>query len=322
MSDVYNDMMKSYEDSHNKKISTVKKYNLKNYFSTYLEDGVLAATKNVRILPPTEGSKVPWIIKMGHKIKIDGKWKTFACLKHEEGKECPFCEAREALLATGKDSDKKLAKTYNVKKMYILKVIDRDALDFTSDETRESSVNGIRFWRFNHDYRKTGTLDKIMGVMGAVKHDITDPITGRDIQINLARDTENRPVIQSITYPLESTKLSDDENQMNTWLNDNRTWRDVYSIRNYDYLAIVVTGETPVYDKAKEMFVSKEKRERIAAESEKLDNDDYDSELRMGGDSFLSETPTTPQTTQVDVNQSQVQSGGLQPEDDDDDLPF
>jgi transcription initiation factor IIE alpha subunit len=41
--------------------------------------------------------------------------------------------------------------------MYIAKVIDRD-----NDE-------GVKFWRFNHDYRKEGIFDKIHGVLNSVK---------------------------------------------------------------------------------------------------------------------------------------------------------
>ena len=77
--------------------------------------------------------------------------------KHEKDEDCPFCEAREALLSTGEAADKDLAKKYYPRLMYVVKVIDRD-----------NEEDGPKFWRFNHDFRKTGILDKIMGVMSAI----------------------------------------------------------------------------------------------------------------------------------------------------------
>lgn len=284
MSNVFEAMMQQYENSHNgRSTTTAKKYDLKNYFSTYLPKGVNQETKRIRILPPAEGETTPFTVLWGHKAQVEGEWKTFPCLKHEEGEACPFCEARQALLSTGKESDKELAKKYSPRMMYVVKIIDRD---------KESE--GVKFWRFNHDYRKTGTMDKIMGAIKAVQHDITDTETGRDLLINIARDQNNRPVVQSITYPIESTPLSSDEATTNSWVSDTRTWRDVYSTRKYDYLAIVVGGETPVWDKEKEKYVSKEKRDAEANQSE---IDDLDSELRMGGSVDSSSSNATPQAS-------------------------
>lgn len=314
MSNVFEAMMKQYEKSHNGGASsTAKKYDLKNYFSTYLPKGVNQETKQIRILPPDEGSTTPFTVLWGHKAQVEGEWKTFPCLKHEDGEPCPFCEARQALLSTGKDSDKELAKKYSPRMMYVVKIIDRN-----------NESEGVKFWRFNHDYRKTGTMDKIMGAISAVKHDITDVNEGRDLLINIARDQNNRPVVQSITYPIESTLLSSDENTKNEWVSDTRTWRDVYSTRKYEYLAIVVGGETPVWDKEKEKYVSKESRESVANQNE-IDN--LDSELRMGSSTTTNETTNT-NTETVTSNTPVVETKVVETttatshDTEDDDLPF
>ena len=314
MSNVFEAMMKQYENSHNGRTSTTaKKYDLKNYFSTYLPKGVNQETKQIRILPPDEGSTTPFTVLWGHKAQVEGEWKTFPCLKHEDGEPCPFCEARQALLSTGKDSDKELAKKYSPRMMYVVKIIDRN-----------NESEGVKFWRFNHDYRKTGTMDKIMGAISAVKHDITDINEGRDLLINIARDQNNRPVVQSITYPIESTPLSTDENTKNEWVSDTRTWRDVYSTRKYEYLAIVVGGETPVWDKEKEKYVSKESRESVANQNE-IDN--LDSELRMGSSTTTNETTNTNVET-VTTNTPAVETKVVETttatsyDTEDDDLPF
>ena len=314
MSNVFEAMMKQYENSHNGRTSTTaKKYDLKNYFSTYLPKGVNQETKQIRILPPDQGSTTPFTVLWGHKAQVEGEWKTFPCLKHEDGEPCPFCEARQALLSTGKDSDKELAKKYSPRMMYVVKIIDRN-----------NESEGVKFWRFNHDYRKTGTMDKIMGAISAVKHDITDVNEGRDLLINIARDQNNRPVVQSITYPIESTPLSTDENTKNEWVSDTRTWRDVYSTRKYEYLAIVVGGETPVWDKEKEKYVSKESRESVANQNE-IDN--LDSELRMGSSTTTNETTNTNVET-VTTNTPAVETKVVETttatsyDTEDDDLPF
>ena len=306
----FEEMMKGYSESHQANTNAkIKKYELSNYFSTFLPQSEKSGTKIIRILPPKEGQNVFWDTLWGHKAQVDGDWKTFPCLKHEEGTDCPFCDARQALLATGKESDKELAKKYSAKKMYILKVIERG-----------NEKEGVKFWRFNHAYDKGGTLDKIMGAVAAVKHDITDPNTGRDLIINVARNQFNVPVVQSVTYPLESTPLSTDANEAAVWVNDTRTWRDVYSVRNYDYLKIVVRGEVPAWSKEQEKFVSKESLEK-ANKSIPSNDDDDDSELTMGG---KMEAPTQPvtQTPKVVPVVEVTQTQPSQEEDEDDDLPF
>ncbi len=297
----FKEMMKGYSDSHNTSTNTkIKKYELSNYFSTFLPQSEKSASKQIRILPPEEGKNVFWDILWGHKAQVDGAWKTFPCLKHEENTNCPFCDTRQALLATGKESDKELAKKYSPRKMYILKVIERGKED-----------EGVKFWRFNHAYDKGGTLDKIMGAVAAVKHDITDPKTGRDLIINIARNQFNVPVVQSVTYPLESTPLSSDENEASVWVNDTRTWRDVYSIRNYDYLKIVVRNETPVWSKEQEKFVSKESLEKSNSVPSSNEEDD-DSELTMG----------TPLNQSAPIKTVEVPASITEDDDEDDDLPF
>jgi hypothetical protein len=104
-------MLKQYEESSSSytKNSSAKEYDLKNYFTTYLGDKQKSATKRIRIVPTSDGT-TPFKQIHGHKMQVDGEWKTFICLKHEKGEACPFCEAREALLATNKEQDKELAK--------------------------------------------------------------------------------------------------------------------------------------------------------------------------------------------------------------------
>jgi hypothetical protein len=257
-------MMKQYENNSSSytKNSSAKEYDLKNYFTTYLSDKQKTATKTIRVLPTSDGS-TPFKEVHGHKMQVDGEWKTFMCLKHEKDEDCPFCEAREALLASGKDSDKELAKKYSAKKMYVVKIIDRD-----------NEADGIKFWRFNHDYRKQGIYDKIYGVLTAIKQNITDAQTGRDLMVMIARDQNNRPIVQSISH-LDPSPLSEDAEVSAEWLSDSRTWEDVYSVKPYDYLEIIVKGGVPTWDKEAKKFVDK-------ASLTTQESDGLDEELTLG----------------------------------------
>ena len=270
-----------------------KVYDLKNYFNTYIKEGIKSATKQIRILPTADGS-TPFVEVHTHKVQVDGEWKTFACLKHEKGEACPFCEAREALLATGKESDKELAKKYNARKMYVVKVIDREHED-----------EGVKFWRFNHDYRKEGIYDKIIGVLNAIKKDVTNAENGRDLLLTINRNMNNIPVVSAVAS-LDPSTLSEDQETKDLWISDARTWEDVYSVRTYDYLEIIVRGGIPVWDKEEKKFVDK-----AALTSENADAT-LEAELTMGVENIkanlqVAETVETT-TTSTDVEE--------------DDLPF
>lgn len=294
-------MLAQYEANNKpkyEKSETAKTYDLKNYFTTYdLEKDEQSKTKEIRILPNPKGGS-PLVEFHGHTAIVDGQKKTFPCLQHESGTACPFCEAREALLATGDAGDKELAKKYNSKKMYIAKVIDR-----------HNEEDGVKFWRFNHDFRKEGVFDKIHGVVAGLKKNknITSPTEGRDLTIMINRNQTGLPIISTIVAQ-DSDVLSADEAKSAEWLADERTWEDVYSVRNYDYLAIIVRGYTPIWDKEAKCFVAKE----LIKETENEDAS-LDAELTMAVENVKAnvtqaETVTNPQSTT--------------PEAEDDDLPF
>jgi len=294
-------MLEQYEKNNAPRFEkkSDKVYDLANYFNTYIEKEIKSATKEIRILPSPDGS--PFVELHGHKIQLDGQWKTFPCLKHMKDEACPFCEAREALLATGEASDKELAKKYNARKMYVVKVIDRNAEE-----------EGVKFWRFNHDYRKEGIFDKIHGVLTALKtnRNVTDTESGRDLAINIQRNQNGIPVVSSIVSQ-DSGLLTDDSVKKEEWLNDVRTWEDVYSIRTYDYLKIVVKGGFPIWDKDENGFVDRDAEKEVSPEED---------EITMGIDNVKSNIQAST-TTEGSTTDSKLEEKKDSKEDDDD-LPF
>lgn len=292
-------ILEQYEANNKPKYEkkSEKVYDLKNYFNTYIKDGVKSATKQIRVLPNTNGG-TPFVEMHGHKIQVDGEWKTFPCLKHEKDEACPFCEAREALLSTGRESDKELAKKYSAKMMYVVKVIDR-----------EHPEEGVKFWRFNHDYRKEGIYDKIIGVLNALKKDVTHPETGRDLVLTINRNQNNVPVVSAVAS-LDPSPLSENAEEAKAWLSDVRTWEDVYSVRSYEYLEIIVKGGIPVWSSEDKKFVDKASLTATSSETESLD-----SELTLGVENVKAGIVSAPTATTATVETAKE-------EEESDDLPF
>jgi hypothetical protein len=179
--------------------------------------------------------------------------------------------------------------------MYVVKVIDREHED-----------EGVKFWRFNHDYRKEGIYDKIIGVLNAIKKDVTNAENGRDLLLTINRNMNNIPVVSAVAS-LDPSVLSEDQETKELWLGDARTWEDVYSVRTYDYLEIIVRGGIPVWDKDEKKFVDK-----AALTTENADSK-LEEELTMGVENVkanlqVAETVETTTVTSTDEEE--------------DDLPF
>lgn len=263
---MFEKMMSQYESSKPKANSPKlsEEDRLKQYFSTFIPKEIKSAEKTIRILPPLEGDETPFVNIKAHSIQVNGKWEKFICPEFAEGKPCPFCDARRELLATGDESDKKIAKNYNERDMYVLRVIDRD-----------NEADGVKFWRFNRDFTNNGAFDKIMSVVKILgkDEDITSIENGIDLIISINRNQNGQPTIVGIQPARKSTPLTSDPELTARILADTKTWRDVYSIKSYDYLRLIVEGKTPVWSSEAKTFVSKEDAENnIATSNSAMDN--------------------------------------------------
>lgn len=289
-------MMEQYQKNskpHYEKKTTEFKFDENQYFSHMLKDGETSATKTVRILSSANGT--PFVEVWVHKGEVNKKSKTFACLHKLKGEPCPYCEAKDALYATGDEGDKKLAAKYSPRLAYVVKVIDRDHED-----------HGVKFWRFNHDGRKEGIYDKIFGVINAIKKDIADVETGRDLVLTVNRNQSNVPIVTSVVS-LDASPLHTDEATKNAWLSHTGTWESVYPVKNYNYMEIVVKGGEPVWDKEKSCFVDKASLEKTANTNE--------TEITMGIENVKSNIVASTATPVAEPT-----TGGEAEEEDD--LPF
>jgi hypothetical protein len=214
---------------------------MKKYFAAILKDNEKQGQKRLRILPTPDGSS-PFKEVWFHEVQIDGKWVKLFDPGKNDNERSPLSEVHEELMSTGKDSDKKLATTYKPRKFYIVKVIDRD-----------NEQDGVKFWRFKHNYKNEGILDKIIPIWRA-KGDITDADKGRDLILELTKAKSNTgsvyTVIQTVMYD-DPTPIHEDKETADSWVNDELTWEDVYSKKPVEYLESIARGETPKWDSEK-----------------------------------------------------------------------
>ena len=214
---------------------------MKKYFAAILKDNEKQGQKRLRILPTPDGSS-PFKEVWFHEVQVDGKWVKLFDPGKNDNERSPLNEVNEELMSTGRDSDKELAKQYKSRKFYIVKVIDRD-----------NEADGPKFWRFKHNYKNEGILDKIIPIWRA-KGDITDSNIGRDIILELTKAKTPKgavyTVIQTVMYE-DAGPVHENAETSKSWISDELTWSDVYSKKPVEYLEAIARGETPRWDSEK-----------------------------------------------------------------------
>ena len=252
---------------------------MKKYFAAILKDNEKQGQKRIRILPTPDGSS-PFKEVWFHEINVDGKWQKFYDPGKNDNERSPLSEVYDELMSTGRESDKQLATQYKPRKFYIVKVIDRD-----------NEQDGVKFWRFKHNYKQEGIFDKIIPIYKA-KGDVADADKGRDLILELTKAKTPKgafyTVIQTVMYD-DPTPIHEDEDTMADWVGDELTWENVYSKKPVEYLESIARGETPRWDSdaGKYVYSNNEVGEITMGgskkqESTKVDpqvNDEVDEEL-------------------------------------------
>lgn len=253
----------------------------KNYLNLKLKPNESTKTVRVRLLPtsPTDGNVFFAVKTHSMKVSTDvakSGFKSFICLndEHVNGESCPICNKSAELLAKANEARKEgndaLSKTYykescslKSKRTYIVRVIDRDNED-----------EGVKFWRFNENSLGEGVYDKLMNLYKTRKkeyadanmgdYNIFDLYRGRDINININKSMipdghggMKEKLALNITDSSLETPLSNDVNKANEWINDPKTWKDVYSNKSADYLQLIVEGKVPFYNRETGKYVEK-----------------------------------------------------------------
>jgi hypothetical protein len=211
-------------------------------------------------------------------MQVNGQWRKLYCREHNDGETCPICEVEKALKATGSEEDKKIAKTYKASKFYLTRVIDRSKED-----------DGVKIWRFKHNYKGEGELDKMIPLF-TKKGNLADGREGRDLTLMLGRGDKNNTKITSIMAE-DPSMLTENKEKAKAWVKDTMSWKEIYKASPVEYLEIIANGENPVWDKKLEKFVAK------------------------GEETVKKDTPTTSAKYKAPVVEDEA-------DDDDDQMPF
>jgi hypothetical protein len=230
-------------------------------------------------------------------------------------KHCPLCEKSKAILAKQdpslkgikkddmnpqqlaiKESNDKIYRAsldWQAKKFYIIRGIDKGA-----------EKDGVKFWRFKHNYKQQGVLDKlgpaVTNFMEINQVDFTDPEKGTDLIITVVdqelpgRNKTYRDV--SSIFPKGSSPLHTDPLVIKEWLSDETTWRDVFKpptakgIEPDEYLEMVAKDQAPYWDDSdqnnkKWVFPGRPDLEEAAnTRNANLDADNKGSVVEMASD--------------------------------------
>jgi len=184
---------------------------------------------------------------------------------------CPLCAKNKKLIATQDQSLKGIKKEnmnddqlkikakndeiykdaikWEAKKFYIVRGIDKG-----------QEKDGVKFWRFKHNYKNQGTLDKLLPIiqeyMEVQQADFSNPQNGTDLSIIMTDSEFNGHVyktISAISYRGKSP-LHSDPLVARQWLDDDIIWRDVFLPKRapnttpYEFLEMIVRGENPYWD--------------------------------------------------------------------------
>jgi len=170
-------------------------------------------------------------------------------LKNLKKEDFKNLTAEQVKIKEFNDKVYKEATKWQAKKFYILRGIDKGA-----------EKDGIKFWRFKHNFKKQGVFDKLIPVLNDFmdQHKVAyyDVNNGCDLNITVI-DAE----FMGRTYRDVSAISSRGKSLLHTdaliakqWLEDPITWREVFKpptapiISTYEYLEMIAKGEDPYWD--------------------------------------------------------------------------
>lgn len=280
-----NESLKKPRDEYQngKKLS----FDPKNYLDLKLKEHEATKTVKVRFLPISSTDGTVFFDIITHSLKVDKEvaksgFKSYVCLddeKADSNEECPICKKSRELFDKAAEARKegnevlskslyKEACSLKKKRTFITRVIDRDHED-----------EGVKFWRFNENSKGEGVYDKLWTLNktraqealedGEENYSIFDLYNGKDIIINVSKSLipdGHGGVKETIAYNITDSgnrkPLSKDVDKANEWLNDEKTWKDVYSLKGADYLELVVDGKVPVFNRELGKFVEKTENDK------------------------------------------------------------
>ena len=248
-------------------------------------------------------------------------------------KPCPLCEKSKVILAkqdpslkgikkedmtpqqlaVKEQNDKiwKASSELQAKKFYIIRGVDKGA-----------EKDGVKFWRFKHNFKQQGILDKlgpaVTNWMDDNLVDYTDTQKGTDLIVTVVdaqmpgRDRTYRDV-SSIT-PRGSTPLYTDPVVVKEWTSNPITWREVFkpaqapNVEPHEFLEMVANDQAPYWEDTDQnnkrwVFPGRpDLEEKANTRNQNLDAEKKESNVEMASDVVTSSyEPSINDITKEDV---------------------
>lgn len=267
----------------NQSVTKKKKveFDVKNYLNVKLSSNETEKEITVRILKltPDLDTDEP-LFKLVHMHFLPSANRSYVCTKQttnlSEGvdKNCPFCdirdEAKDAQKGASTAEWNKLKEVYKQNGSmlnYIVRVVDRDDENF-----------GVKFWKFSEPVYKM--IKSIWKNNKSDDIDIFDYENGKDLVITIEKSKDGKSKITNVAAKNKQTPLANTKERINELETDEKVWTDVYGIKPYEYLEILINGGEPFYDKTIGKWVEKKEKEEDATDEEYEDN--YHTESGSG----------------------------------------
>ena len=310
-----------------KKVTKVE-FNVNNYLDTRLSKDENEKEITIRLLPFSSTELSPFKKIKVHSVKMTNDkgqkvWKKFMCpIGMGKDDKCPFCEMSEKAknLKFNETNEAKKKEYGNIEFMnkskdyWLVRCIDRAHED-----------HGVKFWRFPDSKKGDGVFDKIIAVIKtrqAKGRNIVDLYNGKDLIITVTKTKAPNgqdAMVYQVTDDDEVKPLHEDESQMEKWVYDSKKWEDVYAIKPYDYMDIVVQGEYPVWSKTLNRYIAKTDADKIEKEAKAQQIQENLTPQSTDFSSFTVDTGSTKTEMTIEASQpAPVQTSKVQ----EDDLPF
>ena len=288
------------------------KFDEKNYLQVRLGPNEDKKEITIRLLPYEQDGGTPFHEIFMHQVRVNKEvsasgWKRFPCpIKNGFGDKCPFCEtaqnARSLKKSTLSEADKKKYSEIEMmnypKSMWVVRCIERG-----------HEEDGVKFWLFSISKQKDGVYEKIDAIYNKRMEkgrNIFDLNHGKDLCLTLSKSSDGKTKI-AITDDEDYTPLTEDFELGMSWIQDPKKWTDVYTIKPYDYMAVIVQGGVPYFSRELNTYVDKD--EHIAKEKKEIEDN-----LTQPTKDFSNPVEEIEKKVVMNVN--------LSDDDDDDALPF
>ncbi len=226
--------------------------------------------------------------KVNKKISQTG-FKNYVCLEKTDGidrekfgNKCPFCEIKKGAWKAYTEATDQAEKS---KWLELFKENCSDEYAIIRCIERGKENEGPKFWKFRLRSDEKDPMNTIIKLFKTRRNEsieerygedflkktreeqeavfqkdnftpanILDIYNGKDLKITLnAVYSKQNELTDKISIDIadygSSKPVSFNEEQMNQWINDEKTWADVFAVKPYEYLEIVSEGGSPYFDK-------------------------------------------------------------------------